>query len=77
MVTKEHDQEQDLRCRIGLGWTAFSKLDSIMQNKSIPLRLKIKVHDECTFLVITYGSKTWSLSKTQLQKMVTTQCRME
>ena len=30
MVTKDHDQEEELRCRIGLGWTAFGKLDSIM-----------------------------------------------
>ena len=77
MVTKDHDQEQELRCRIGLGWTAFGKLDSIMQNKRIPLRLKTKVHNECILPVITYGSETWSLSKTQLQKMVTTQCKME
>ena len=30
MVTKDHDQEQELRCRIGLGWATFGKLDSIM-----------------------------------------------
>ena len=77
MVTKHHKQEQELRHRIGLGWTAFGKLDSIMQNKRIPLRLKTKVHNECILPVITYGSETWSLSKTQLQKLVTTQCKME
>ena len=30
IVTKHHNQEQELRCRIGLGWTAFGKLHSIM-----------------------------------------------
>ena len=30
MVTKDHNQEQELRYRIGLGWMAFGKLDSIM-----------------------------------------------
>ena len=77
MVTKDQDQEQELRHGIGLGWTTFGKLDSIMQNKSIPLRLKMKVYNECILPVIMYGSETWSLSKTQLQKMVITQCRME
>ena len=77
MVTKDHNQEQELRHRIGLGWTMFGKLDSIMWNKSIPLRLKMKVHNECTLLVITYRSETWSLSKTHLQKMVTTQWKVE
>ena len=77
VMTKDHDKEQELRHRIGLGWTAFGKLDSIMRNKSIPLRLKTKVHNECILPVIMYGSETWSLSKTKLQKMVTTQCKME
>ena len=77
MVTKDHGQEQELRCRIGLGWTAFGKFDSIMQNKSIPLWLKMKVHSECILPVITYGSETMSLSKTQLQKIVTAQCKLE
>ena len=52
MVTKDHDQEQELRHRIGLHWTAFCKLDSIMGNKKIPLRLKMKVLNECILLVI-------------------------
>ena len=30
MVTKDHDQEQELRCRIGLGWTTFAMMESIM-----------------------------------------------
>ena len=30
MVTKDHNQDQEMRCRIGLDWTAFGKLDSIM-----------------------------------------------
>ena len=30
MVTKDHDQEQELRHRIGLGWATFGKQDSIM-----------------------------------------------
>ena len=71
--TKDHEQEQELKHRIGLGWTAFGKLDSIMKNKSNPLTLKTKVYNECILPVIMYGSKTWSLSKTQLQKIVTTQ----
>ena len=48
-----------------------------MQNKRMPLTLKTKVHNECILPVITYGSEKWSLSKIQLQKMVTTQCKME
>ena len=36
----------------------------------------MKVHNDFILPVMMYGSKTWCLSKTQLQKMVTTQCKM-
>ena len=66
-----------MRCRIDLCWTTFGKVDFIMWHKSIPLRLKTKVHNKCILPVIMYGSETWSLSKIQLQKTVTTQHKME
>ena len=56
MMTNDHDHKQELRHRIGLDWTTFGNLDSIMQNKRIPLRLKMKVHNECILPVIMYGS---------------------
>ena len=37
----------------------------------------MEVHNEYILPVIMYGSETWSISKTQLQKMITTQCKME
>ena len=33
MVTKDHDQIQEMKRRIGQGWSAFCKLDNIMRDK--------------------------------------------
>ena len=41
------------------------------------MRLKRKAFHECILSVMTYGCETWSLSSTQLEKLVTTQIRME
>ena len=77
MVTKDHDQIQEMKRRIGQRWSAFCKLDSIMQDKNVPMRLKRKAFNECILSVMTYGCETWSLINTQLQKLVTTQRKME
>ena len=48
-----------------------------MRNRNVPLWIKKKAHDECILPVLTYGSETWSISATKLQKLVTTQRKME
>ena len=77
MVTKDHDQVQEMKRRIGQGWSAFCKLDNTMRDKNVPMRLKRKAFNECILPVMTYGCETWSLSNTQLEKLVTTQRKME
>ena len=76
-LTKNHDQVQEMKRRIGKGWSAFCKLDNIMRDKNVPMRLKRNAFNECILPVITYGFETWSLSNTQLEKLVTTQRKME
>ena len=77
MVTKDHDQIQEMKMRIGQGWNAFCKLDNIMGDTNVPMGLKRKAFNECIFQEMIYGCETWSLSNTQLEKLVTTQRKME
>ena len=77
IVTKDHDQIQEMKRRIGQGWNAFCKLDNIMRDKNVPMRLKRKAFNECILPVMTYGCETWSLSNTQLEKLVTTPRKMK
>ena len=72
MVTKDHDQVQEMKWRIGQGWSAFYKLD-IMQDKNVPMRVKRKAFNEGILPTMTHGCDTWSLSNTQLEKLVITQ----
>ena len=77
MVTKDHDHVQEMKRRIGQGWSVFCKLDNIMQDKNVPMKLKSEAFCECSLPVMTYGCETWSLSNTQLEKLVATQKKME
>ena len=77
MVTKDYDQVQEMKIRIGQGWNAFCKLDNIFRDKNDPMRLQRKSFNECVLPEMGYGCETWSLSNTQLEKLVTTQRKME
>ena len=73
-VTKDHDQGEEM---IGQGWSAFCKLDNFMRDKNVLMGLKRKEFNECILPVMTYGCETWSLRNIQLEKLVTTQRKME
>ena len=77
IVTKFHDQVQEMTRRIREDWSAFCKLDNIMWCKNVPMRLKRKALNEYMLPVMTNGCESWSLSNTQLEKLVTTQTKME
>ena len=66
-----------MKRRIGQGWSAFCKLEMIMQAKNVPMKLKRKTFNECILPAMTYGYATWLLSNTQLEKLVTPQSKME
>ena len=77
MVTKDNDHVQDMKKENRTGWSLFCKLDNIMQDKNVPMRLKRKAFNECVLPVMAYGCKTWSISNTQFEKLVTTKLKME
>ena len=66
-----------MKMRIGQGWSAFCKLDNIMRDKNVPRRLKRKAFRKYILPVMTCDCETWSLSNTQLEKLITTQRKME
>ena len=49
MMTKDQDQVQEMKRRIEQGWNAFCKLDNIMRDKNVPMRLKRKAFNECVY----------------------------
>ncbi len=68
-----HDKEIK---RIGMGWSAFGKVGDVM-NSNLPLSLKGKVYNQCVLPILTYGSKTWHLTKEQERKLRSARRGME
>lgn len=68
-VTAEKlNQEKEISRRIKLTWAAYGKLKYIL-NMKIPVRLKIKIYNECILPVTTYGSETWVLTRKTVKKL--------
>ena len=70
------DHTREIKRRIGMGWSAFGKVSSIMKSK-MPLSLKRRVYNQNVLPVIIYGSETWSVTKRLEQKLRTAQRGME
>ena len=75
-ISATPNHEKEIRKRIGMGWSAFGK-HGIIMNSNMPLSLKRKVYSQCILPVLTYGSKTWSLTKELERKLRSAQRGME
>ena len=53
-ATMDHDQVEGMKRRIGQGWSTFSKLDNIMRDKNVPMRVKRQAFNECILSVMTW-----------------------
>ncbi len=76
MVSAKPVHEKEMRRRIGMGWSAIAQ-QNIVMNISLPLSLKRKVYNQCILPVLTYGSKTWRLTKKLERKLRSAQRGMK
>lgn len=71
------NKEIEIERRRRLGWAAFGKLSHILKDRRIPQYLRTRIYEQCVVPVITYGAQTWTLTKTMVNKLRTTQRAME
>ena len=76
LIESTSDHSKEIKRRIGMGWSAFGKQNSVMKSK-LPLSLKRKVYNQCILPVLTYGSETWSITKGMERKLRSAQRGME
>ena len=68
---------KEVQKRITAGWSAFGKYKFIFTNREMPISLKRKTFNACTIPAMTYGCKTWTLTKTIVHKLQVAQRAME
>ena len=70
-------QEQEILRRTQNAWKSFWKLKPYLTSRGIEMKNKKRLFDMCILPVLTYGSQTWSLTRSQENKLRTTQRAME
>ena len=71
IVDKEGGTEADVKARIGKARSAFIQLRNIWKSSKIGQKTKIRLFNSNVKSVLLYGSETWRMNKSTLQKVQT------
>ena len=69
-VTEDGDCCREIRRRLLLGRKFMPNLDSILKSRDITLPTKVHLVKTTVFPVVMYGCESWTLKKTECQRMV-------
>ena len=61
-ITEDARYMKEIKRRIVLAKSAFSKLNNILRNTSLSMRTRMQVLNCYVYPVLLYGSKTWSIT---------------
>ena len=76
IITFNKDMDKEIKRRISLAWAAYGKHKNILESE-LPICLKKKIVEQIIIPIMTYGSETWSLTKSQENKMLVALRSME
>ena len=62
MITEEARCETEIKRRVALAKSAFSKLGKILTNRTMSMWTRIRVLNCYIYPVLMYGSETWTLA---------------
>ena len=62
-ITVVDDCSHEIKRLLLLGRKAMTNLDSIAKSKDITLPIKVHIVKAMVFLIVTYGSESWTIKK--------------
>ena len=68
-ITADSDCSHEIKRHLLLGRKAMTNLDSILKSKHISLATKVHIVKAIVFPVVMYGCKSWTLQKTDCQRV--------
>ena len=68
-ITADGDYSHEIKRRLLLGRKAMANLDSILKSRDITLPTKVHLVKTMVFLVVTYGCESWTIMKTECQRI--------
>ena len=68
-ITADGDCSHEIKRHLLLGRKVMSNLDSILKSRDITLPLKVHLVKAMVFLVVIYGCESWTIRKTEHQRI--------
>ena len=69
-ITTDDDCSHETKRRLLLGRKVMTNLDSILKSRDNPLPTKVCLVKAMVFPVVMYGCESWTIKKTERQRMV-------
>ena len=69
LISNDNDCSKEIKRRIGIAVGALGKLCDIWKSSSVLLKEKMKLLDACVFSTLMYACETWTLKKTDIQRL--------
>ena len=73
-ITADGDCSHEIKRRLLLGRKVMTNLDSILKSRDITLPTKVCLVKAMVFLVVMYGSESWTVKKAEHQKIDLLNC---
>ena len=71
MITADGDSSHEIKRFLLLGSKVMTNLDSILKSRDITLPTKVHIVKAMVFLVVMYGSESWTIKKADRQRIDT------
>ena len=68
-ITADGDCSHEIKRRLLLGRKVMTNLDSIFKRRDITLGTKVHLVKAMVFLVVMYGSESWTIKKAECQRI--------
>jgi len=76
MLDADGGVESAVTARIRKGWGKFRELAPFLTSKSTTPKLKGTVYSACVWISMTYGSETWALKSTLIERLERVEAQM-
>ena len=73
-ITADSDCSHEIKRRLFLGRIVMTYLDSMLKNRDITLLTNVHLVKAMVFPVVMYGCESWTIKKTEGQKMQLLNC---
>ena len=76
-ITADDDCSHEIKRRFLLGRKVMTNLDNILKSRDITLPTKVCLVKATVFPVVMYGCESWTVKKTEHQKLMLLNCGVE